>query len=90
MLKILGYDLELKNLVEKNLEDNKTVYYVKSSTQKKIVPSFLINNDIENIDHEELLKGITLVTNFMEMNIFTPNNMKIPYQRKLFENSLIN
>ena len=77
-------------MVNKENINNKTVYYVKSSTQKKIVPSFLINNDIENIDHEELLKGITLVTNFMEKNIFTPNNMKIPYQRKLFENSLIN
>ena len=90
LLKFLGYDLNLKDMVNKENINNKTVYYVKSSTQKKIVPSFLINNDIENIDHEELLKGITLVTNFMEKNIFTPNNMKIPYQRKLFENSLIN
>ena len=90
LLKVLGYDLNLKDIVHKENINNKTVYYVKSSTQKKIVPSFLINNDIENIDHVELLKGITLVTNFMEKNIFTPNNMKIPYQRKLFENSLIN
>ena len=90
LLKFVGYDLNLKDMVHKENINNKTVYYVKSSTQKKIVPSFLINNDIENIDHVELLKGITIVTNFMEKNIFTPNNMKIPYQRKLFENSLIN
>ena len=90
LLKFLGYDLNLKDIVHKENINNKTVYYVNSSTQKKIVPSFLINNDIENIDHVELLKGITLVTNFMEKNIFSPNNMKIPYERKLFENSLNN
>ena len=41
LLKILGYDLELINLVDKKNIDNKTYYISKSST-KKIVPNFLI------------------------------------------------
>ena len=85
LLKYLGYDLNLKNIVHKENVNNNDVYYVKSSTQKKIVPNFLIKESIENVDYIEILKGLTIVTNYMEKNIFSPNNMKIPAQRKEFE-----
>ena len=88
LLKYLGYDLNLKNIVHKENINNNEVYYVKSSTQKKIVPNFLIKESIENVDNIEILKGFTIVTNYMEKNIFSPNNMKIPTQRKEFENLL--
>ena len=88
LLKYLGYDLNLKNIVHKENVNNNEVYYVKSSTQKKIVPNFLIKESVENVDNVEILKGLTIVTNYMEKNIFSPNNMKIPTQRKEFENLL--
>ena len=88
LLKYLGYDLNLKNIVYKENVNNTEVYYVKSSTQKKIVPNFLIKENIEVVDKIEILKGLTIVTNYMEKNIFSPNNMKIPTQRKEFENLL--
>ena len=88
LLKYLGYDLNLKNIVHKENVNNNEVYYVKSSTQKKIVPNFLIKESVENVDNVEILKGLTIVTNYMEKNIFSPNNMKIPFQRKEFENLL--
>ena len=88
LLKYLGYDLNLKNIVQKENVNNTEVYYVKSSTQKKIVPNFLIKENIEIVDKIEILKGLTIVTNYMEKNIFSPNNMKIPAQRKEFENLL--
>ena len=88
LLKYLGYDLNLKNIVHKENVNNNVVYYVKSSTQKKIVPNFLIKENIEIVDKIEILKGLTIVTNYMEKNIFLPNNMKIPAQRKEFENLL--
>ena len=84
-LKHLGYDLNLKNIVEKEIVNNIEVYYVKSSTQKKTVPNFLINENIDNVEHIEILKGFTIVSNYMEKKIFTPNNMQIPIQRKEFE-----
>jgi DNA repair protein RecO (recombination protein O) len=40
LLKVLGYDLELESLVEKDTIENKTVYYASSSTEKKYVPNF--------------------------------------------------
>ena len=88
LLKYLGYDLNLKNIVHKENVNNTEVYYVKSSTQKKIVPNFLIKENIEIVDKIEILKGLTIVTNYMEKNIFLPNNIKIPAQRKEFENLL--
>ena len=88
LLKYLGYDLNLKNIVHKENVKNNEVFYVKSSTQKKIVPNFLINENIENVDYIEILKGFTIVSNYMEKNIFSPNNMKIPTQRREFENLL--
>ena len=88
LLKYLGYDLNLKSIVHKENVNNAEVYYVKSSTQKKIVPNFLIKENIEIVDKIEILKGLTIVTNYMEKNIFSPNNMKIPAQRKEFENLL--
>ena len=90
LLKYLGYDLNLKNIVHKENVKNNEVFYVKSSTHKKIVPNFLINENIENVDYIEILKGFTIVSNYMEKNIFSPNNMKIPTQRKEFENLLNN
>ena len=55
LLKLLGYDLELENLVEKNLEDNKTVYFATSYTEKKYVPNFLIEKDLDVTDINILL-----------------------------------
>ena len=90
LLKYIGYDLNLKNIVQKEFVNNKTVYYVKSSIQKKIVPNFLVNQEVDTVDLIDILKGITLVSNYMEKNIFLPNNIKIPTQRSEFINLLQN
>ena len=51
---------------------------------------FLVNQDDDKVDIVDILKGITLVGNYMEKNIFSPNNMKIPSQRSEFINLLQN
>ena len=88
LLKILGYDLELENLVEKSLEDNKVVYYVSSSNSKKYVPNFLIDKDLEVDDLDTLLKGLKLVSDYLEKTILKPNNIIYPNSRMLFLNTL--
>ena len=40
LLKILGYDLEIENLVKKDVLENKTIYYVTSFSDKKYVKIF--------------------------------------------------
>ena len=88
LLKILGYDLSLENLVEKDLEGNKTVYYANSLNEKKYVPNFLIEKDIEVNDLGTLLKGLKLVGDYLDKTILRPNNLNYPNSRLLFLNTL--
>ena len=88
LLKLLGYDLELENLVEKDLVENKNVYYASSSTEKKHVPNFLIEKELEVNDLKTLLKGLKLVGDYLDKTILKPNNLNYPNSRLLFINSL--
>ena len=87
LLKLLGYDLELENLVEKDIIKNDTVYYASSSTEKKYVPNFLIEKDIEVSDIKILLSGLKLVGDYLDKTILKPNNLNYPNSRLLFLNS---
>ena len=88
ILKTIGYDLELKKMVFKETINDKTQYFVKSSIEKKIVPSFLINRDEKNEDLNTLLKGLKLVGDYLEKTILKPNNLNYPITRSQFVNSL--
>jgi DNA repair protein RecO (recombination protein O) len=88
LLKLLGYDLELENLVEKDVLKNKTVYYAISSSEKKYVPNFLIEKNLEVKDKKTLLSGLRLVGDFLDKTILKPNNINYPKSRSLFINSL--
>ena len=87
LLKILGYDLELENLVEKDLEDNKTVYYASTSNEKKYVPNFLIEKNLEVNDLDTLLNGLKLVSDYLDKTILRPNNLSYPNSRMIFFNT---
>ena len=87
LLKILGYDLELENLVTKDIVNNETVYYANSSNEKKYVPNFLVERDLEVDDDKILLNGLKLVGDFLDKTILKPNNINYPNSRLLFINS---
>ena len=88
LLKVIGYDLELENLVEKDIVEDKTIYYAISSTEKKYVPNFLIEKDVEVNDLKVLLSGLKLVGDYLDKTILKPNNLNYPNSRLLFINSL--
>ena len=88
LLKILGYDLELENFVEKDIVENKTIYYASSSNEKKYVPNFLIEKELEVDDVKTLLTGLKLVGDYLDKTILKPNNLNHPSSRVLFINSL--
>ena len=88
LLKLLGYDLELKNMVEKEVVDEKVNYFVKSSTEKKTIPNFLIDKSDKHIDLKNLLKGLKLVSDYLEKSILKPNNLNLPSTRTDFINLL--
>ena len=88
LLKLLGYDLELKNMVEKEIINNETNYYVKSSTEKKNIPNFLIDEKNLDVNLKNLLKGLKLVSDYLEKSILKPNNLNLPTSRTHFINLL--
>ena len=88
LLKILGYDLELESLVEKDIIENEIVYYASSNSEKKIVPNFLIEKNLEVEDVKTLLNGLKLVGDYLDKTILKPNNLNYPNSRLLFINSL--
>ena len=88
LLKTLGFDLELDKLATKELLDDKLAYVVKSNTEKKIVPNFLVDKKIIVSDLKTLLKGLKLVSDFLEKTILKPNNLNYPVSRTQFINSL--
>ena len=88
LLKILGYDLELSSKVSKQIIDNKTFYVAESSTEKKIVPNFLIDKTEPVTDLKTLLAGLKLVGDYLEKTILKPNNINFPISRLQFISSL--
>jgi DNA repair protein RecO (recombination protein O) len=87
LLKLLGYDLELENLVKKDNKNNETLYYVTSSKEKKYVPNFLIERNLKVDDLKTLLSGLKLVNDYIEKTILKPNNITYPSNRLFFLNS---
>ena len=87
LFKIIGYDLELKNLVKKELINNEVKYLVKSTKEKKIVPNFLIDNNQDFLNEEILIDGLRLVGDYLEKSILRPNNINYPLSRLRFLNT---
>lgn len=88
LLSILGYDLDLENMVIKKIINKKTLYTVESTTEKKIVPNFLIEKNNDFIDHQDILDGLKLVSDFISKTVLKPNNISFPVSRNQFINSL--
>ncbi len=88
LFKLLGFDLELSNLVEEKFVDNQKKYFSKSTSQKKIIPNFLIdkNNETENLS--DLFNGLKLVGDYLDKTILKPNNFTQPSSRLQFVNCI--
>ena len=80
--------MEFKNLGDKKVIGNNLKYVSKSSTEKKIVPNFLIekNESLENL--VTLLDGLKILGDFLDKTILKPNNLTQPISRIHFINSL--
>ena len=88
LFKLLGYDLEFKSLVDKKFIGNQLQYISKSSVEKKIVPSFLIDKNQSTIDIKTLINGLKIVGDYLEKTILKPNNLTHPISRLNFINTL--
>ena len=88
LFKLLGYDLEFKNLVDKKIDGNQLLYISKSSSNKRIIPNFLIDKNIDNEEISNLLVGLKVVGDYLDKTILKPNNLNQPNSRQQFINTL--
>ena len=86
ILKYIGYDIDLKKIINSEIIKNEKKYYLKSNTNKKYIPNFLIDKDDKRIDNDSLLKGLNLVGDYMNKYILKPNNINYPNARLEFIN----
>ena len=86
ILKNIGFDINFKNYVSTQIVNGNEVYVSNSSFNKKIVPNFLINKKINNIEPNQLILGLNLVGDFLDKTILKPNNINFPISRKKFVN----
>ena len=88
LFKLLGYDLDFGNLVDKKIKDNKILYVSKSFTEKKLVPNFLVDKTQNSESLSTLLSGLKLVSDYLDKTILKPNNLNQPSSRLQFINAL--
>ena len=88
LFKILGYHLEFNNLVDKKITGDEVQYVSKSPSEKKVIPSFLINKDEKTEDLNVLLNGLKLIGDYLEKTILRGNNLNQPLSRTQFINAL--
>ena len=86
ILKYIGYDIDFKKIINSEIIKNEKKYYLKSNTNKKYIPNFLIDKDDKQIDNDSLLKGLNLLGDYMNKNILKPNNINYPNARLEFIN----
>ena len=88
LLKLIGYDLELKNIVKEEIVNHKKLYFVSSNNEKKYIPNFLVEKNNEVIDSIQLFNGLKLISDYLEKSILRPNNISHPKSRIEFLNSI--
>ena len=87
LFSLLGYNLELEKIVTKIVKDENIFYKLKSQSDDRIIPNFLIENDFSAND-DDLIQGIKLVSDFLEKSILRPNNLNQPLSRSQFLSNL--
>ena len=86
LLKLVGYDLELKNIVSEEIVDDKKLYFVSNNNEKKYIPNFLIEKDYNVLDLNQILNGLKLISDYLDKSILRPNNISHPKSRIDFLN----
>ena len=81
LLKLIGYDLELKNIVEVVIVNGQKHYFVKKNKEKKFIPNFLIETESNKIDNKSIMNGLKLVGDYLDKSILKPNNIPFPVTR---------
>ena len=89
LLKDFGFELNYTDFVDK-IKKNGSYIYVSKSSEKKIIPKFLLEKDNKNISKEDLILGFNLTGEFINKSILDENNLSIFKSRNELSNIFIN
>ena len=89
IFKNLGYDINFKNYAYDKIVNGTKSYFVKSTTDNRKIPNFLIDINNESTSNDDLLNGLKIVGDFFEKTILKPNNLNYPITRIEFIKSLV-
>ena len=81
LLKLIGYDLELKNIVDVEIINGQKQFFVQRNKKKKFIPNFLIETENNKIDNKSIVNGLKLVGDYLDKSILKPNNISFPVSR---------
>ena len=76
----------MKKIAKSEILKNEILYFVKSNSEKKYIPNFLIDLNENDLDNQTLFNGLKLVGDFLEKNVLRPNNINYPISRLEFVN----
>ena len=77
--KTIGYDIDFKNYVTNTIIDGDEKFVVEST--KKTIPNFLVNNDINTKNENDIFSAFKIVGEFLDKSILKPNNISFPLSR---------
>ena len=77
--KTIGYDVDFKNYVTNTIIDGDEKFIVEST--KKTIPNFLVNNDINTKNENDIFSAFKIVGEFLDKSILKPNNISFPNSR---------
>ena len=77
--KTIGYDIDFKNYVTNTIIDGDEKFIVEST--KKAIPNFLVNNDINTKNENDIFSAFKIVGEFLDKSILKPNNISFPSSR---------
>ena len=86
LYKIVGYDINFNNYVFNEKVNGVNKFIVQSNSQKRTIPEFLINKNIDPKNKDEIFEGLKLVGDFLNKSILKPNNINFPNSRIEFLN----
>ena len=77
--KTIGYDIDFKNYVTNTIIDGDEKFIVEST--KKTIPNFLVNNDLNTKNENDIFSAFKIVGEFLDKSILKPNNISFPSSR---------
>ena len=83
LLRLIGFDLDVKKYAKKE-SNSQNEFYINTNLKRIKVPNFLISNKEINTTNQDIIDGLNLISEYLQTNLFLPNNINFPYQRKKF------